>query len=349
MRSSMSSVSSARISVLLWAIILSVSLAAAQDDPFNLNIDVRNVSVGVSVFDTSGRPVTKLTKSDFSIFENGVQQEIQTFESVETPYNILIVVDCSGSTEADWPLMGKAIDQFAAALPPQDRVSVVQFGKNMETLLDWQAPTGKSLRVGMSPSSSTCSSTDFYGALTGSLGKFKGTKGRKGVVMLTDGVQTPFPLQRMIIEGHMETRYANAADDGEFQKALRDVSRSEVVFYFAAVNTDLNPDPITSRGRYGIGLLYNPEQIYNMQQARSRMMDVAEATGGSVAYPKKPEEIGRLYEDIARKLGTQYGLWYRPKESAQGDSKLPRKIAVKVNVPNVRLEQSRTEYIPGER
>jgi len=302
---------------LLFLILFSVPLVAVQDD-FNLNIDVKNVNVNVSVFDTNGRPVTKLTKADFTILENGVPQEIQTFEGVDVPYHILIVVDCSGSTEADWPLMGKAIDQFASALRQQDKVSVVQFGRNMETLLDWQSPTGNSLRVGMSPHSSTCSSTDFYGAVSGAVGKFKGIsdRERKGVVMLTDGVQTPFPTERIIVEGHAYNRYANGAGDRDFQKALRDAAKSEVVYYFAAINSDMNPDPISTRGRYGIGLVYNPEYIYNMQQARSRMMDVAEATGGRVVYPRKPEDIGPLYEEIAKELGTQYGLWYKPKDSA---------------------------------
>jgi len=337
-----------RIVRLLFAIVFSVSLAAAQDDGV-INVDVNTVNVNVNVFDAAGRPVTKLTQSDFSILENGVPQEIQTFEGVDIPYNILIVVDCSGSTEADWPLMGSAIDQLAGALRPQDKVSVVQFGKNMETLLDWQSPTGKSLRVGMSPSSNSCTSTDFYGALTGSIIKFKGTTGRKGVVMLTDGVQTPFPLERIIVEGKQFDRYANAAIDKDFQKALRDVTKSEVVFYFAAVNSDMNPDPINTRGRYGIGLVYNPESIYNMLQARSRMMDVAEATGGRVVYPKKPDDIGPLYEEIVRELGSQYGIWYKPKQSLSENPTVQRKITVKVKPPNLRVEPTRTEYIPQER
>jgi Ca-activated chloride channel family protein len=340
----------ARIARLLFAfaIVCSVSLGAAQNDNFNIDVDVKNVSVSVNVFDTSGRPVTKLTKNDFSIYEDGVLQKIQTFESVDIPYNILIVLDCSGSTEADWRLMGSAIDQLAAALRPHDKVSVVQFGRTMETLLDWQSPTGKSLRVGMSPSSSACSSTDFYGALSASIGKFKGTTGRKGVVMLTDGVQTPFPMEKITVEGRTLLRYANASSDKDFQKALRDVAKSEVVFYFAAVNSDMNPDPINTRARYGIGQVYNPEFIYNMQQARSRMMDVADATGGRVEYPRKPEDIGPLYAEIVRDLGTQYGLWYKPNEPAK-DPTIRRKIEVKVKDPSLRVEQSRPDYDPADR
>jgi hypothetical protein len=144
-------------------------------------------------------------------------------------------------------------------------------------------------------------------------------------------------------------RYANGSNDKEFQKALRDVTKSEVVFYFAAVNSDMNPDPINSRGRYGLGLIYNPELIYNMQQARSRMMDVADATGGRVVYPKKPEDIGPLYEEIVRELGTQYGLWYKPKDSAQENPRATRKIEVRVNDPTLHVEQLQKDYIPAEK
>ena len=147
-----------RLLKLFLAIIISSTWASAQEQ-FVLNMDVRNVSVNVTVVDSSGRPVTKLTRNDFSIFEDGVMQEIQKFESVDIQYNILMLADCSGSTEANWPFMKNAVDRFAAKLRPQDKISVAQFGTRIETLLDWQAWTGASLRVNLQPDSRTCQGT----------------------------------------------------------------------------------------------------------------------------------------------------------------------------------------------
>jgi VWFA-related protein len=113
----------------------SISWIRAQDPDYRIDIEARSVSVSVNVVDSSGRPITKLTREDFTIFEDGVRQEIRSFDPVETPYNILMLVDCSQSTEADWKLMGTAIGNFSSELRDQDRISVSQFwfqGRNVD-------------------------------------------------------------------------------------------------------------------------------------------------------------------------------------------------------------------------
>jgi Ca-activated chloride channel homolog len=333
---------------LFLAITIGAVWASAQDSDFRLSIDAGNVSVNVSVVDSAGRPVTKLTRGDFSIFEDGVPQEIQTFESVETPYNILILVDCSGSTEADWPLMRSAVDRFASKLRVQDKISVAQFGNRLEVLLDWLPWKGESLQVNVQSNSRTCGGTDFYGAVESSIGRFRGISGRKGVVVLTDGMQTPAPMRNMVVQGHSIPRIVDAADDKDFQKTLRAVTKTDVVFYFVAVNTDLNPDEVSypgQRSRSGNGI-YSPDLIYNMQQARSRMKLLADAGGGRVVFPKNPADVAPLYEEIAREFGTAYGLWYSPVKPVDSDSAKLRTIEVRVRVPGVTVKLNRDTYMP---
>jgi VWFA-related protein len=336
-----------RLLKLVLAVTICSTWASAQE-PFVFNVDARNVSVNVTVMDASGRPVTKLTRNDFSVFEDGVAQEILKFESVEIPYNILMIVDCSGSTEANWPFMKNAVDRFAAKLRSQDKISVAQFGTRIETLMDWQPWGGNSLKVNLQPDSRTCQGTDFYGAVENSIARFKGINGRKGVVMLTDGMHNSFPRKNMVVQGRAIQRIDNADADKEFQKLVKTVSRSEVVFYFVAINTDLNPDEIGRPGpqvRAGSGT-YNPELIYNMQQARSRMEQIADVTGGHVAFPTKPAEVVSLYEEIAREFGTNYGLWYSPMTTGSADNSKERKIKVEVKTAGLTVSQNRYSYTP---
>jgi VWFA-related protein len=336
-----------RLLKLVIAITICATWASAQE-PFVFNVDARNVSVNVTVMDASGRPVTKLTRNDFSVFEDGVPQEIQKFESVEIPYNILMLADCSGSMEADWPFLKNAVDRFASKLRSQDKISVAQFGTRIETLMDWQAWIGNSLRVNIQPDSRSCQGTDIYGAVENSIARFKGISGRKGVVMLTDGMHNSFPKKNMVVQGRGMQRIDNADADKEFQKLLKVVSRSEVVFYFVAINTDLNPDEIGRPGpqvRAGSGT-YNPELIYNMQQARSRMEQIAEVTGGHVAFPTKPVEVAPLYEEIAREFGTNYGLWYSPMTTGNADNSKERKIKIEVKTAGLTVSQNRYSYTP---
>jgi VWFA-related protein len=325
----------------------------AQESDFKINIEARSVSVSVNVVDSSGRPVTRLTRDDFTIFEDGVRQEIQSFDGVEVPYNIMMLVDCSESTEADWKLMGNAIGNFSSKLRDQDKISVSQFGSRVETLMEWQPRNPDFLRVRIKSESRLCAGTDFYGALQVALTRFKGIPGRKGIVVLTDGMQSqlPFPQQNVIVAGHSIQRIVDSAKDKEFQKTLAAVKASDVVFYFVAVNTDLNPDPAQryfgATGTSGsVTLVYNPNLIYNMQQARSRMQQVAEATGGRVVFPKKPADVVPLYEEIARYFGSDYGLWYTPLKAASDSETKDRIIEVKVAVPGVAVKQSRDSYKP---
>ena len=120
------------------------------------------------------------------------------------------------------------------------------------------------------------------------------------------------------------------------------------MFYFVAINTDLNPDEIGRPGpqvRAGSGT-YNPELIYNMQQARSRMEQIANVTGGHVAFPKKPADVAVLYEEVAREFGTNYGLWYSPMNNGSADNSKERKIEVRVSTAGLTVKQNRESYTP---
>lgn len=332
------------------------SLASAQepDTNFTINLDARDVSVNVSVNDAQGRPVTNLIKSDFQIYEDGVLQQIQTFSSVNEKYNILILVDCSNSTQADWPLMTSAIDRFQAGLRrddrKDDRISVAQFGGHVQTLLDWRTVTGNSLGVQIRSTSQSCNGTDFYGALQESIGRFRDFPNeRHGVVVLTDGVQTTpaVPFQNMNVGGQRVSRVSNLADDKEFQRVVKDVRKSGVVFYFVAVNSDLNPDPGFGSANRSRNNGYNPSGIYNMQQFRARMQLIADQSNGRMVFPKRPADVVPLYESIARELGTSYGLSYSPKSAPSANDTRPRKIEVRMRTPGYTVKQNRDTYVPA--
>src|SRR5690349_7836256 len=107
---------------------LSGLAGAFGQDPPVLRVDVSLVTVDVEVTDSAGRAVNTLKKEDFQIFENGAPQEIRSFDSVETPYNIILLFDCSTSTEPAWPFLVDAMNRFGQTLRTQDRLGVAQFG-----------------------------------------------------------------------------------------------------------------------------------------------------------------------------------------------------------------------------
>ena len=321
--------------LLFFVAVSAGAVAVRAQDTFTLRVDVSLVTLDVQVSDAAGRPVTTLKREDFEIYENGKLQELASFSPVDSPYSVLVLFDCSGSTQQNWPFLVQSMNRFTARLRPQDRIAVAQFGGSFKMLMDWLS-RGAKIDVQIQTNDSSCSSTDFYGAINRALSEVRPAVGRKGVVVLTDGGHNRIPYQRFRPNDTGLRRYVDTEDDGDFQKILRAVRASDVVFYFVAVNTDLNPDRTSSaRG-------YNPMNIYNMQQVRARMELLAEDSGGRLAFPRDPQDVIPLFEQIGQELGTSYGLGYAPANSKKDGTY--RKIEVRVRDKTLQVRQSRAGY-----
>ena len=92
-----------------------------------VRVDTQLVSVPAVVTDSSGRPLAGLKPENFRISEDGQQQTIANFGTVETPFEIALLLDTSGSTRDDVALIRAAATSFIEALRPGDRVGIVAF------------------------------------------------------------------------------------------------------------------------------------------------------------------------------------------------------------------------------
>jgi hypothetical protein len=164
--------------------------------------------------------------------------------------------------------------------------------------------------------------------------KTAGVAGRKGVIVYTDGV-AQMPMRPMSVGGRPVYRPANSSDDPAFQKVLQAVRASGATFHFVAVDTDVNP---------GGGMPV--ESIYALQQARARMEQLAETSGGRVAFPKAAGDVLPLYEQISRELATSYSMGYISSNTRKDGS--VRSITVRTRDASASVRQSRTAYTASE-
>src|SRR5687767_15466961 len=94
-----------------------------------VRVDTQLVSVPAVVTDSSGRPVSGLRAENFRLIEDGQVQTITNFGTAETPFEIALLLDTSGSTRDDVALIRSAANSFIEALRPGDRVGVVAFNQ----------------------------------------------------------------------------------------------------------------------------------------------------------------------------------------------------------------------------
>src|ERR1044071_9300656 len=100
-----------------------------DDEPIKLNTTL--VQVPVVVSERGGRYLTDMKKEEFSIYENGVRQEVSFFGTVEEPFNVALLIDSSGSTIEQLEYIKAAASAFVENLRPQDKVMVVEFNDSV--------------------------------------------------------------------------------------------------------------------------------------------------------------------------------------------------------------------------
>src|SRR5262249_21454294 len=101
--------------------------SAEVDEGDVIRTDTQLVSVPAVVTDTAGHPLSGLRQDNFRITEDGQQQTIANFGTTETPFEIALLPDTSGSTRDDVALIRSAANSFIEALRPGDRVGIVAF------------------------------------------------------------------------------------------------------------------------------------------------------------------------------------------------------------------------------
>jgi len=315
------------VSVLLF----SALAAAAPQDPLQLKVDVALTALNVYVDDASGKPVTNLTRNDFTIFEDGQPREIQAFESAESPYHILLLFDRSSSTEDQWPYLVRALSRFLERLPTQHRVAVAAFDDKPEMLFNWTSPREFSRRgFGIQSNSA---GTNLYGALEWAASELRKIKGRKGVIAFTDGVDNRLSKKLVSFDRNGTPRVAPMENDDDFQKMLRTITAARSPVYFVAVNTDKNPDPREP---------YNSFNEKQRQAARLRMQMVADRSNGVLHLPMQIEDVEALYATIGQELGNSYSLAFTPAKFVPDGSF--HTIEVRVRDKSLRATQSREGY-----
>jgi VWFA-related protein len=281
-----------------------VEFAVAQiDDP--IKIDSSIVRMNVGVVDQRGRPITNLDRSSFTVYEDGVQQQLTRFETSTAPFSVVMLLDMSGSTKSFRPNIKLSASRFLDALAPEDRVAVVEFYSKINLLNDFTSDKRIAAQsIGLANGEGD---TNLYKALNFALDRLaKERTRRKAIVVLTDGVDTDARNDdRKILsqtpEGSMAMALKLESSD-TLNKVLRSADLQGVTIYPLALPTG-DPKRLADP---------TPLQLALYDTSRKRLQLIADRTGGTLNAINRLEEMGKLYALVAADLRTLYTMEYDP-------------------------------------
>jgi VWFA-related protein len=274
-----------------------VSRAPAADEPLEIGEDevVRVesdlVTVNVSVVErASGRGVQGLRAEEFRLFEDGAEQRIEHFESAEAPFDLLLLLDLSGSTAKVTEIIRAAAGRFVAATRPQDRVAIVTFAGDVSIVSPLTADRNR-LRGAVARISPPQGDTRLYDSLAAAfdiMARDSDPARRRAVVLMSDGLDSTLPN----VEGEGSAL--------SYAEVLSRAQEFDGVVYTIWTSTEYEA--------------FSPEDIQpeTFDLAHDQMGELADA-GGGVFYPvERLEDLSGAYERVVADLGTVYSLSYRP-------------------------------------
>ena len=268
--------------------------------PEMLNAEMKTALVRVT--DLKNRAIDDLTAEDFEVTESGTAREVVSVTRSTAPFNLVLLLDVSGSVENYVNFIRKAARNFVDTVDDRDRVSIVMFNEDVKVLSPFTTDKQK-----LSKSLDTFDAgggTAYYDALAyavaDTLRPMKGE--RTAIVILTDGDDNRSFLA-------FESLMGSIQESGALLYPLYVPSGLLAV---AAANSDADIDPV--RRKY----------MSLSVKAEGEGERLARVSGG-VYYPITDiAQIQRAYEDIVVQLRTAYNVTFRSDASTTTNGGSPR-------------------------
>jgi Ca-activated chloride channel homolog len=303
-----------------------------------VRVETQLVSVPAVVTDSAGRPVSGLKPENFRIVEDGQVQTIANFGTSETPFEIALLLDTSGSTREDVALIRSAANSFIQALRPGDRVGIVAFNTAQTVaepvatvdVLTQLTSDREALRSAIENIGAS-NGTPYYDALERVADSIfrdpprDEVRGRRAVVALTDGVDSAshsdfagakMKLSRAGIacyfiqvntEDFVEDRLMkDCQDDGQLSLSQRQIERYRRIFFPGSKAENFND--FCQMGPFE--RMSISRGLYNL--ARREMNDLAKGSGGRSFVAANLSDARAAFARVAADIGTFYSLGYYP-------------------------------------
>lgn len=336
----------------------------------SVKVFTEEVRLPVVALDAYGHYDPTLELDDVLVLEDGVAQQLRSVRHV--PANVLFLLDTGGESSGmggmskSTSLTRQVASQLVARLQEGATIAVMQSGNSAEMLQPWTTDKATVLRTLKTKLISAKRSRISEAIANASVQLRERPEGSRHVVMITDGVDSPggkidrAEAMRRLIAARATVHIISYT---EFVQQKRDDRSS-------SIGTGQRPpssDPITATDptlppgttrspSFGIGIRFDPamrrqRKAYEAEVKKSQqaLKNVAEETGGKMLLPLNSEEMLVQANEVARAIGAEYVVTYRPKrplaEATPGEY---RRIEVASRRVGLSLQSRRGYIVPQE-
>jgi VWFA-related protein len=242
-----------------------------------------------SVTDRNGRAIGGMRESDFTVWENGVERRVTNVAPANEPFNLVLLLDVSGSVAERMDFIRKAARDFLRTTSPQDRISIISFRDDIQIISDFS--TDRQMLSKKLDEIDAGGGTALYDALGYVLSEpLKRLRGeRTAIVVMSDGDDNksflPFPA---ILEALLES--------GALVYPL--YVPSGLIPESSVPKPEITIDPLRSR------------YLTLTTRADEEGRKLAAASGG-IYYPiRRLEDLQKAYDDVVAQLRSAYTITY---------------------------------------
>jgi len=282
-----------------------------EGEGYILHRDVEEVVLNATVLEGT-QLAQNLQKDNFQVFEDGVKQNIISFQHTDLPVSIALVVDNSGSMSRKRPSVNKAALDLVEASNPQDEAFVVNFSDEAYIDQDFTSNVAK-LRDGLSHIESR-GGTALYDAVVASADKLvaDAKRPKQVLVIITDGEDNASTLT--------------------LDQTIRRVQELS--------------GPVI----YCIGLLFGDEMSHaEVRHARRALDLLSTETGGIAFFPKSIEQVDEIAAEVARDIRSQYTIGYHSSKPSSEPGFRRVQVTAEAQGMGKLTVRTRTGYFPATR
>ena len=279
----------------LLLVLLFVGTAAAQDQVETIRIDSDLVDLKVSVLGfPPNAPPPVLDPKDFIVMEDGVPQEISFFAAADTPFDLVLLLDLSGSNKKKLKMIRNSAKRFVDAARDVDRIAIVTF-TDRPALYSSFTLDRKKLKKTIDEIDYADGGTNFWDSMDWVLRDLipqgSGLR-RSAIVVMTDGVDNALPG----VEG--------AGSQTPFEELLAKIRNSETLVFPIYLDTELE-----NKDRHDM----TPATYAT---AREQLGQIASTCGTPMYRAARLSDLEQVYAQVVRDLSTVYSIGYSPTNKA---------------------------------